>query len=203
MQQHPILRSYVVDYFREIVVTLYGVEKGRAIAAEHKQLCLEYAAQYSDISKAEEQHYFEQILPFVAAYKVMQKHDASKANDVLQTIMERRSALASKILRGLLKVPFLYRKVPAICNALVVRSFSEEAGFAYGDIVCSKTAWKANIIRCPYVQTCQQLDCPEIAHYFCDSDDIIYGNLHKRIMWKRTKTLGRGDSVCDFHVEIK
>ncbi len=201
--KHPILKSYVVSYFREIVVALYGVEQGRMLAEEHEQLCLEYAVQYSHISKAEEQHYFEQILPFVAAYKVMQKHDASKANDVLQAIVERRSALASKLLRGVLKVPFLYKKVPAICNALVVRSFSEDAGFAYGQITCNPREWKADIIRCPYVNTCKQLGCPEIAHYFCDSDDIIYGNLHKRIVWKRTKTLGRGDSVCDFHVEIK
>ncbi len=201
--QHPILKSYVVAYFRDIAKQLYGTEQGQVLHTEHKQLCLDYAAQYSHISKAEEQHYFEQILPFVAAYKVMQKYDAGKADDVLQAIIERRSALAGRILRGLLKVPFLYKKVPAICNALVVRSFSEDAGFAYGQITCNPREWKADIIRCPYVNTCKQLGCPEIAHYFCDSDDIIYGNLHKRILWKRTQTLGRGDSVCDFHVEIK
>ncbi|MCR5053314.1 MAG: L-2-amino-thiazoline-4-carboxylic acid hydrolase [Lachnospiraceae bacterium] len=38
---------------------------------------------------------------------------------------------------------------------------------------------------------------------FCDADDICYGNMHPKISWDRTKTIGHGDGVCDFKVHIK
>ena len=33
---------------------------------------------------------------------------------------------------------------------------------------------------------------------FCDGDDAGYGNLHPRLIWGRTKTIGRGDECCNF-----
>ena len=41
-------------------------------------------------------------------------------------------------------------------------------------------------------------NCPELCHCFCDSDDITYEGLHKKLVWRRTKTLGRGNECCDF-----
>ncbi len=203
MSKHPILKSYVVRFFQENVTALYGREQGQALCEKHRQLCLDFAKQYVHIPKAQEMHYFEQILPFIAAYRVMQQHDAEKADQVLLAIVEKRSRQASGILQGLLKLPGLYKKVPAICNGLVLRSFSPEAGFAYGKVECEGKRWAADIVRCPYWDTCNAMGCPEIAHYFCDSDDMIYGSLHKNVLWKRTQTLGRGGEVCDFCVEIK
>ncbi len=203
MPKHPILKSYVVKHFKKLTVSMYGAEEGKAIYCEYETLCLQYAGEYSNISKQEEQHYFEQILPFIAVYKIMQKKDVQRAEEVLQTIVEKRSEQASSILQVLLKVPGLYKNVPQICNKLIAKSFSEEAGFQYGKTECGKAEWKADIVQCPYFNTCKKYECVEIAHYFCDSDDMIYGNLHKKVLWKRTKTLGRGDEVCDFNVEIK
>ncbi len=200
--KHKILKSYVVDFFKEKVVAVFGKDAGDRLHIEHTVLCLEYAKQFSDVSKKEEQHYFEQILPFIAAYKVMQGYNSEKADEVLSYIIEKRSKQASLILRTLLKIPGLYKRVPKICDGLITKSFCEEAGFQYGKIECSKTEWKADIVKCPYRDTCEKLGCIEIAHYFCDSDDMIYGNLHKKILWKRTTTLGRGDNMCDFNVEI-
>ena len=45
--------------------------------------------------------------------------------------------------------------------------------------------------------------CPEIVKGFCDADDICYGNMHPKISWDRTKTIGYGDDICDFKVHIK
>ncbi len=49
---------------------------------------MEYANQYKNISKKEEMHYFGQILPFIAAYKVLQKY-GENADIVLEEIIER------------------------------------------------------------------------------------------------------------------
>ena len=42
----------------------------------------------------------------------------------------------------------------------------------------------------------------EIVKGYCDADDICYGNLHPRLTWERTKTIGHGDDVCDFKVRV-
>ncbi|MBQ2606773.1 MAG: L-2-amino-thiazoline-4-carboxylic acid hydrolase, partial [Oscillospiraceae bacterium] len=45
---------------------------------------------------------------------------------------------------------------------------------------------------------CKRYCCPEITTAFCDGDDAGYGNLHPRLIWGRTKTIGRGDECCNF-----
>lgn len=58
--------------------------------------------------------------------------------------------------------------------------------------------WRVDMLKCPYHDTCARYNCPELCHCFCDSDDITYEGLHKKLVWRRTKTLGRGNECCDF-----
>lgn len=44
---------------------------------------------------------------------------------------------------------------------------------------------------------------PELCRCFCDSDDITYDGLHPKLLWHRTKTLGRGNDCCDFGLMIQ
>ena len=41
----------------------------------------------------------------------------------------------------------------------------------------------------------------EITRAFCDGDDAGYGHLHPKLIWGRTKTIGRGGDCCDFLLE--
>lgn len=50
---------------------------------------------------------------------------------------------------------------------------------------------------------CVRYGCPEIVRGFCDADDVCYGNMHPKVAWERTKTLGYGFDVCDFKIRIK
>ncbi|MBQ6608822.1 MAG: L-2-amino-thiazoline-4-carboxylic acid hydrolase [Oscillospiraceae bacterium] len=38
---------------------------------------------------------------------------------------------------------------------------------------------------------------------FCDADDICYGNMHPKLIWGRTKTIGRGDECCNFLLQYR
>ncbi len=203
MSKHPVLKSYVIKSFYKILKEKYDGETAANMHIEHKELCVELADKYPNLSQKEKMHYYEQILPFIAAYKIMQKYDRENVDNILEEIIKRRSKQALSILNILLKLPGLYKKVSQIANLMITKSFSEDAGFRYDFVECQKTSWKANIVQCPYYEACKKFDCPKIAHYFCDSDDLIYGNMHKKVLWKRTKTLGRGQEVCDFYVEIK
>ena len=61
---------------------------------------------------------------------------------------------------------------------------------------------RVDMMKCPYHDTCVAYGCPELCCCFCDSDDISYTGLHPKLIWHRTKTLGRGDDRCDFCMKI-
>ena len=80
--------------------------------------------------------------------------------------------------------------------------FGEKAGFQY----CEKeirNGFAVDMLVCPYVVTCKKYGCPELVQFFCKSDDITYGNMHSKLIWGRTKTLGMGADCCDFKLTIK
>ena len=57
--------------------------------------------------------------------------------------------------------------------------------------------------KCPYLDLCNQLGYSQLAPIFCATDDACYGNMHKYLKWKRTKTMARGGDFCDFDLKIE
>ncbi|MBQ7991657.1 MAG: L-2-amino-thiazoline-4-carboxylic acid hydrolase [Solobacterium sp.] len=84
-----------------------------------------------------------------------------------------------------------------------VSSFSPDAGFGYEFPETHGNEARFNIVKCPYFETCRKYGCTEIVKAFCDSDDASYGNLHPKLIWGRTKTIGHGADCCDFLLEYK
>lgn len=74
------------------------------------------------------------------------------------------------------------------------------------------SVWKSEIISdnengsefriytCPFRDFCAAYNVPEIATIFCESDDIMYSELHPKIKWERNGTLARGNAYCDFRI---
>ena len=77
------------------------------------------------------------------------------------------------------------------------------AGFAAAELQTDRSIWRIDMTKCPYHDACVRYGCPELCPCFCDSDDITYGDLHPRLLWRRTETLGRGGGRCDFCLKIK
>ena len=69
-----------------------------------------------------------------------------------------------------------------------------------------QTEWKENspeAIRfdmhsCFYQDTLTNLGAPELTASFCKLDDFVYSDKSPYLIWQRTKTIGRGDDLCDF-----
>ena len=59
-----------------------------------------------------------------------------------------------------------------------------------------------NMVKCPYLDIRTRYGCPEIVRGFCDADDVCYGNMHPKLSWERTKTLGYGCDCCNFKTRI-
>ena len=76
------------------------------------------------------------------------------------------------------------------------------AGFDSKELQVGNGIWRVDMMKCPYHDTCVAYGCPELCCCFCDSDDISYTGLHPKLIWHRTKTLGRGDDRCDFCMKI-
>ena len=95
-------------------------------------------------------------------------------------------------------IPGLYRKIPALFAEQTSKLFGTAAGFAATEIQTTGGLWRIDMTKCPYRDACAQYGCPELCRCFCDSDDITYDGMHPKLLWHRTKTLGRGDDCCDF-----
>ena len=51
---------------------------------------------------------------------------------------------------------------------------------------------------CFYYDVLSSYNAPELTASFCQVDDFIYSEMSPHIKWQRSKTIGRGDTYCDF-----
>ena len=59
-----------------------------------------------------------------------------------------------------------------------------------------------DVTACPYNKYLTEMGCPEINILFCKNDEYTYGNL-PGLKFSRTKTIGAGNGLCDFKMELK
>ena len=76
------------------------------------------------------------------------------------------------------------------------------AGFEYRTVEKTASAVEFHVLQCPYVAYCNLYECPELTPVFCECDDMFYGNIHPKIRWERTKTIGRGHELCNFRFRL-
>ena len=145
-----------------------------------------------------------QILPGIAAYETLQI--VMPKEEALQTVhgyVEQRAWKLRKLFLALMRVPGLPRKTPGIFTKQTRRMFGKAAGFEAREIETTGGVWRIDMIKCPYHDACVHYGCPELCPCFCDSDDITYDDLHPDLLWRRTRTLGRGNDCCDFCLKLR
>lgn len=150
-----------------------------------------------------QRHLEGQILPEIAVYETLLT--VLSKDEALSTVhgyVEQRAWRLKKAFLKLMRLPGLYRKVPGIFSTQTPKLFGETAGFAAREIQTTGGVWRIDMTKCPYHDACVRYGCPELCPSFCDSDDITYDGLHPKLVWRRTKTLGRGDDCCDFCLKI-
>ncbi len=139
----------------------------------------------------EESHHY--ILPAIAVYQTLQTHSPN-ALRLFREMWLNGARLGAEHLRKLAQDDrFLQNWIPS-----VTPKKTETGAFGFRIDHVSENETEYHVLRCPYVQFCKAYGCPEIVTVFCDSDDISFGNIHPRLIWGRTKTIGRGDPYCDF-----
>ena len=194
--------SYLTKAFRKTVRERFPEQEAMLNSAFEKRLG-ELCSEHAGASKERLRHLESQILPGIAAYETLQT--VMSEEEALQTVhgyVEARAYRLKKAFLRLMRIPGLYKKVPGIFAAQTPKFFGISAGFEANEIRTTGGVWRIDMTRCPYHDECVRYDCPELCHCFCDSDDITYDGLHPKLVWHRTKTLGRGDDRCDFCMKI-
>ena len=108
----------------------------------------------------------------------------------------------NSFLPPLLLIPGLYRLVPGVFVKSTRASSGQRRALTQRSCRSATVYGVVDMMKCPYHDTCVAYGCPELCCCFCDSDDISYTGLHPKLIWHRTKTLGRGDDRCDFCMKI-
>ena len=177
-----------------------GRRKADKIALAAQKRYEELLVENANDSEALRAHTFKRIYPAVAVYEafIAQGVAPEKAVWYVREYFQRFSAAYVPHLRRAIRLFGLAKRVPKLFMNISRKSFGTDAGFVYGFPESHGNEARFNIVRCPYMETCKRYECPELTRVFCDGDDAGYGNLHPKLKWGRTKTIGRGDDCCDF-----
>lgn len=125
-----------------------------------------------------------------------------EAFGVVRGYVFNKAKRARTIYDKLMKIPRAYTLMPFAALMAMKISFNKEAGFARKDIMLSGGVWRVDMTKCPYNNVLKSYDCGRLCILFCKTDDICNSNLHPKLDWRRTKTLGNGDDCCDFYLKI-
>ena len=194
--------SYLTKAFRKTAHEGFPEQKTVLNSVFEKRLG-ELRSEHAGASKESLRHLESQILPGIAAYETLQTvMPREKALQTVHGYVEERAYRLKKTFLRLMRIPGLYKKVPGIFATQTPKRFGISAGFEAKEIRTTGGVWRIDMTRCPYHDECVRYGCPELCHCFCDSDDITYDGLHPKLIWHRTKTLGRGDACCDFCLKI-
>jgi len=195
------------QYLKEIVPHLeekYGAEKAEAIIAAAWKQFEAICAENADEPKAYDMHTKDRIYPAVACLRAMTGVgiERPEAIEFLHSYYIWRASAKARMLKKLMKLPGLYKLMPKLFNKLTPKMFGESAGFRSQWHQDPEWDMSFDMVKCPYLDKCQTYGCPELCKAYCDADDVCYGNLHPKLIWGRTQTLGKGGTCCDFKMKV-
>lgn len=195
------------NYLRHMAPRLkerYGAEKAQDILKKAQKRYEVLLAENKDDPPAYSGQKRERIYPSIALFHALADAgmEREEAAAFVTGYYRRLAERAAPVIRTVLKIPGLYRLVPKLFFDTALKHCVPEAGFLSENRFLSKTEMHFDMVKCPYQDSCVRYGCPELVKGFCDTDDICYGNMHRRLFWGRTKTLGHGDALCDFSLRI-
>ncbi len=156
---------------------------------------------YRDIPKKVASHTDGFIFPAVAIYSALKKYAPDEAYDIMKTTMKEKSEQTGRSLAKMAKVPGFTKFFLSLWPPVSRKMFGEAAGFKNVFYPSEKGCFRMDITQCPYHKYMTELGCPELNILFCDNDVYAYGNI-PGLKFSRTKTIGAGDELCDFKMEL-
>lgn len=146
-------------------------------------------------------HCYIRIFPMIALYLAFDKTIAYE--QVSKLFWNKQVIPGISWIQRLLKIPGLYKLIPRLASFSVKNKYKpSKEGFQYEILEESRLCFRADFCQCPYYSYCLKYGVPELCDVFCTSDEIIARAMEPYIIFKRSQTLGRGGTCCDFKYEI-
>ena len=187
--------------FREEISNRFSVTDCEKIWKDaHKRLYKMYM-EHKDLPKGVSTHTDSFIFPAAAIYLAMKEIDSEVAYAVMKKVMAERSRETGKAIAKCCKIPGFKTFFLRMWDALSHKMFGETAGFKNVFYPKEKGCFRMDITQCPYNKYLTEQGCPELNILFCKNDEYSYGNL-PGLKFSRTKTIGAGDELCDFKMEL-
>ena len=166
----------------------------------YDRLCREHRLDPKAVKKITESD----IYPCISLYQALTACgiDSKRAVTFLDDSWSKRAEKNAKMMQMAMKLPGMYKKMPAMFRSVAVHQFGEAAGFKAHYYDTEKTRVKFDMTKCLYCDVCKAEGCPELVPCFCHTDDVNNGHLHPKLCWNRTKIMGDGGDVCDFDLYV-
>ena len=137
------------------------------------------------------------ILPVLSIYKVLLE-EGGDPEKVLEEVEELiRVSFFTSMLQGIRMLNLLPNPFPIIRPSLRWMTMEDYLPGSQEVVEDSRDCFALNVYRCFTLDTLTAHGAPELTTLFCNTDDWLSEAMPK-VSWERTKTLGRGDEVCDF-----
>ncbi len=161
----------------------------------------QFYGSYKDLPKKVATHTDGFIFPAAAIYLALKKYAPDEAYDIMKTTMREKSKRSGESLAKMARIPGFTGFFLSLWPPVSRKMFGEASGFKNVFYPTPKGCFRMDITQCPYHKYLTELGCPELNVLFCDNDVYSYGNI-PGLKFTRTKTIGAGDELCDFKMEL-
>ncbi len=187
--------------WRPVLAARHGAAKAEQLAAAVRK---EHAALIAETSMPDNGllrwHLTAKILPGLALYHTLLREHAGDRDAALAEIDEAFRAWAVSddrlLLAPLKMVPDPFKLFRRVFPVMMKQYPAEGWDFTYVANDDDEVAFNAT--RCYYLNTLTARGAPELTASFCKTDDVMAEMFPPSIRFLRTRTMGRGDPVCDF-----
>jgi len=166
----------------------------------HKRLYKMYA-DHPDLPKGVAMHTDSFIFPAAAIYLAMKEINPAIAMDVMRKVMAEKSGKTGEMIAKFCRLPGFKKFFLGMWDSMSHKMFGEASGFKNVFYPKEKGCFRMDITQCPYNRYLTEQGCPELNILFCENDVHSYGNL-PGLKFTRTRTIGAGDDLCDFKMEL-
>lgn len=178
----------------------FGKENGNAIyklfIKRYEELFLNRAV-FSN--KVLNKHLTKNILPGIALYDALLHRGLSKERALASIgcfykIMYQNTAFIYRLLG---RIPFFFHLLRKLTTKSMSITYPKE-GWTTVWIENSNEQISFDVSKCFYQDILKSYEREELLKCFCQIDDDVYERISPHVKWKRTTTLGRCGSKCDF-----
>jgi hypothetical protein len=177
------------------LLPIVGDEKYKQVIARYQELFEKH-----ELPKhpALQWHLIEGILPGLAFYQVLRENGESQesASAMIDQTFEILFSDNFAKMKRLGRLSFIYPFLRIFIKP-AMRPYPPE-GWKIDWLQNDRNVIRFDMKSCFYFDTFSKYGAPELTTSFCQVDDLTYGDMSTRIKWQRLKTIGRGETYCDF-----